>query len=67
MPTLSYLAADNKVSVGDRIVTSGDGGVFPRGIAVGKVVSVEGGVVRVQPFVDNTKLDYITVVDSPIK
>ena len=29
MPTLAYLAANSKIAVGERIVTSGDGGVFP--------------------------------------
>lgn len=63
VPVLSYLAADSKIAVGERIVTSGDGGVFPKGLAVGKVVSVENGVVKVQPFADGNKLDYVSVVD----
>jgi len=66
MPSLSYLAVDSKLAVGERIVTSGDGGVFPKGIAVGKVVSVEDGVVKVQPFMDASRLQFVTVVDSAL-
>jgi rod shape-determining protein MreC len=66
MPTLSYLSADSRVAVGERIVTSGDGGIFPKGIAVGKVVSAEDGVVRVQPYVDANRLYFVTVIDSAL-
>ena len=65
-PSLSYLASDNKIQVGERIVTSGDGGIFPKGIAVGVVTSVEDGVVSVQPFVEPSKVEYVTVVDSAL-
>lgn len=63
LPSLSYVVENELVQVGERLVTSGDGGVFPSGIAVGKVISVENGVVRVQPFVDATNLEYVNVVD----
>jgi len=63
MPTLSYVSADSRIAVGERIVTSGDASVFPKGLAVGRVVSIEGGVVKVQPFADSGKLDYVSVVD----
>ena len=63
LPTLSYLAPDSRIKVGERIVTSGDGGVFPRGLAVGIVKSVEKGVVQVQPFVDMNSTEYVSVVD----
>jgi rod shape-determining protein MreC len=63
LPSLSYLSADSRVQVGERIVTSGDGGIFPKGITVGVVSSVEGGKVVVQPFVDSAKIDYINIVN----
>ena len=63
MPTLSYLANDSSVKVGDRFVTSGDGGVFPAGIPVGIVTDVSKGAVKVQPYVDATKVEYVSVVD----
>lgn len=63
LPSLSYLSSDSKIKVGERIVTSGDGGVFPKGIAVGVVTSVDDGTVSVQPFVEPSKVEYVTVVD----
>ena len=63
LPSLSFLPADSTIKVGERIITSGDGGVFPRGIAIGMVESVENGIVRVRPFVDNVASEYVSVVD----
>jgi rod shape-determining protein MreC len=63
LPTLSYLSPSTVIAVGERIVTSGDGGVFPRGLAVGVVTQVDKGVVKVQPFVDPSRLEYVSAVD----
>lgn len=63
LPTLSYLAANSKVTVGERIITSGDGGVFPKGIPVGVITAIEKGVVTVQPFVDPAGVEYLSVID----
>lgn len=63
MPELLYLSRDNDVKIGDRIVTSGQGGVFPAGLPVGEVVSVTGGHVQVQPFVDFSRLENIRLID----
>ena len=40
-PSLIYLPPETGVQVGDRIVTSGHGGVFPKGIPVGIVTVVD--------------------------
>ncbi|MBI2254344.1 MAG: rod shape-determining protein MreC [Proteobacteria bacterium] len=63
MPELLYLSRDNDVKVGDRIVTSGQGGVFPAGLPVGEVASVTGGHIQVQPFVDFSRLENIRLID----
>lgn len=39
--TLTLVRTNQQVSVGDTVVTSGLGGVFPKGLAVGQVTSVE--------------------------
>lgn len=62
-PSLSYLSADSRIAVGDRIVTSGDGGIFPEGIPVGIVTRVQKDGVKVQPFVDAAKVNYVSVID----
>lgn len=61
-PRLIYLPATAKVSPGDRIVTSGHGGVFPPGLPIGTVVHADKGDVRVQPFVDWDRLEYATLL-----
>ncbi|MEQ1706542.1 MAG: rod shape-determining protein MreC [Rickettsiales bacterium] len=63
LPSLSYIESGSSISVGERIITSGDGGVFPRGIAVGVVTAIEKGVIRVQPFVDASKIEYVSVIE----
>jgi rod shape-determining protein MreC len=62
-PRLLYLPADVAAKVGDRIVTAGSGGVFPPGLPVGVVAAVEGGIVRIEPFANLAKLEYIEIVD----
>ncbi len=59
---LSYVAANHKIEAGDRVVTSGDGGVFPAGIPVGLVESVDSVSVKVKPFVDPSGIEYVSVV-----
>jgi rod shape-determining protein MreC len=52
------------VQRGDRIVTSGHGGSFPVGIPVGEVVqAADGGGVKVRPFADFSRLEFVRVVD----
>lgn len=63
LPTLSYLAANTKIQTGDRVVTSGDGGIFPAGIPVGIVSDVRAGSVTVQPYTDATGIEYVSVVN----
>lgn len=61
--TLRYLPSDMTAIAGDRIVTSGHGGVFPPGLPVGVITSVDKGVVTIQPFVDAEQIEYVRVVD----
>lgn len=63
LPALSYLPAGSKISAGERVVTSGDGGVFPSGIPVGQVVIEEDGAVYVQPFADPATTTFIRTID----
>lgn len=62
-PVLTYLPTTSAIAVGERIVTSGDGGVFPANIPVGVVTAVKGGVIKVQLFSDVAKAEYVSVVD----
>jgi rod shape-determining protein MreC len=62
-PRLLYLPANVAVKVGDRIVTAGSGGVFPPGLPVGVVASVDSGIVRIEPFAELARLEVVQVVD----
>jgi rod shape-determining protein MreC len=63
MPRLRYLPGDAAVSRGQRVVTSGHGGVFPPGLPVGRVVKVSESDIRVRPLVDWNRMEYLRVVD----
>ncbi|RJF87567.1 rod shape-determining protein MreC [Oleomonas cavernae] len=67
LPRLSYLAAGTKVHPGDRIVTSGLGGMFPPGLPIGSIETVTNGVVRVRPWVRFDKLDFIKIVEYSLE
>jgi rod shape-determining protein MreC len=63
LPELLYLSRDSDVKIGDRMVTSGQGGVFPSGLPVGEVISVKDGHILVQPYVDFSRLENIRLID----
>jgi rod shape-determining protein MreC len=62
-PNLLYADAAGAVGVGDRVMTSGQGGVFPPGIPVGVVAGVDGEGARVEPYAPLSRLDYLRLVD----
>jgi rod shape-determining protein MreC len=62
-PRLMYLPSADAVKVGDRVVTSGEGGVFPPRLPVGVVSAIDGGVPRVEPYVELSQLGYVLVAD----
>ena len=62
-PRLLYLRSQVRVQPGDRVTTSGDAGAFPPGLPVGIVTSVDDGDVRVEPYFQRDKLEYLRIVD----
>jgi rod shape-determining protein MreC len=62
-PRLLYLPARSEVKIGDRIVTSGSGGIFPPGLPVGVVSAIQDGIVRVEPYAELARLDYLRIVN----
>lgn len=63
---LQYLPEGSKAKVGERVVTSGDGGLFPSGIVVGTVTAVGRSGVTVTPNADWATLEHVTAVDYPL-
>lgn len=65
-PTLSFLPVNARVRAGDLVVTSGHGGLLPRGLPIGVVVETNDGPV-VRPHARLGQLDYVSVLffESP--
>jgi len=62
-PRLVFLDPKTTTDSGDRIVTSGAGGVFPPGLPVGVVSAVESGVVRIEPYAELSRLQMVRLID----
>lgn len=62
-PKLVSLPEGAKVAVGDRVVTSGHAGVFPSGLGIGTVASVQNGEIVVTPFTAETNREFVRLVD----
>lgn len=63
MPRLTFLPANASIKAGDRVITSGHGGVFPPGLQIGQVVPSGDGVMRVKPNVSFDQLEFVRLVD----
>lgn len=67
---LRYIRTDQTINVGDNVVTSGLGGVFPKGMLLGRVSSVESSPgslyydIVVEPFANPEMLEEVLVVTS---
>jgi rod shape-determining protein MreC len=63
-----YMPADAAVKAGDLLVSSGQGGIFPKGLPVARVLEVSGGgerlfrKVRAAPAVDFNKLEEVLIM-----
>lgn len=69
---IKYLPLMADVAVGDRIITSGMGGIFPKGIPVGKVVRSSRPtngtlfqLIEAQPHADFSRLEDVMVLKRP--
>ncbi|MFN4283346.1 MAG: rod shape-determining protein MreC [Alphaproteobacteria bacterium] len=62
-PQLALLPATARPKVGERVVTSGHGGLLPAGLPVGVVLGTRDGQTRVKPFVNWDRLEYVRIVD----
>ena len=62
-PQLISLPGNAKISVGDRVVTSGMAGVYPAGLPVGVIVSIDDGLIKVRPFFNRSRLEMVRIVD----
>ena len=61
-PPIDFLENPDLVRPGDRVVTSGDGGVFPAGLLMGQVAADPGGRLRVRLAADYERLEFLRVL-----
>jgi len=62
-PRLLYLDDISAVQVGQVVMTSGDAGLMPPGLPIGTVVAKSKTAVRVLPYVDWGRMEYLRIVD----
>lgn len=64
---LNYIRAEEKVALGDPVVTSGMDGIYPKGLPVGKVIEVREGpsifkLIKVKPDVHFSALQEVLLI-----
>ena len=69
---MEYVAGTADLKAGDRIVTSGIDGIYPKGFVVGQIESVERGggeftSILIRPAVEFSSLEAVLVILAPIE
>lgn len=72
-PKLEFIDGTDRIQPGDLIETSGDGGVFPPDLPIGRVVATQGGTWRAALLADYSRLEFVrllrynpdTLIDTP--
>jgi rod shape-determining protein MreC len=69
---LDYVANSEQVEVGEIVLSSGLDGIYPKGLAIGKVVDVRKGKgvfrsIKIQPFMDFMRIEEVSVILIPPK
>jgi rod shape-determining protein MreC len=68
---LNYIGNSEQVENGDVVLSSGLDGIFPKGLAIGKVVDVRKGKgvfrsIKVQPYLDFMRVEEVSVILSDL-
>lgn len=64
IPPLEFIENPDEVRPGDRVISSGDGGVFPAGLLVGEVIRGADRRLRVRLSADYERLTFLRVLRS---
>ncbi len=67
---MEYVPSASDVKVGDRVVTSGIDGIYPKGFVIGQIESIERGAgtfsgIVIRPAVEFGSLEEVLVVLTP--
>jgi len=63
-PTVDFVENPDELRPGDRVVTTGDGGVFPPGLLIGEIARGRDRRLRVRLAADYGRLEYLRVLRS---
>lgn len=61
-PPVDFLENPDLVRPGDRVISSGDGGIFPAGQLIGQIAADPGGRLRVRLAADFERLEFLRVL-----
>ena len=61
-PKLDFVRGHDSVRVGDQILSSGDGGIFPRGLPIGEAVKGVDNVWRVRLYSNRSPIDFVKIM-----
>jgi len=68
--SLGYVVNDDKVQIGERVFTSGEDRIYPKGLPVGVVVEAHPGAsfqeISVQPFAKLDRLEEVLIVTKKV-
>lgn len=62
LPTLVYVGDVHKIQPGEKVVTSGMGGIFPAELPVGIVDEVTNGKIRIRPYVPFHHIEWVHIL-----
>ncbi|TNC49020.1 rod shape-determining protein MreC [Rubellimicrobium rubrum] len=65
-PLLDFIEDRDAVRPGDRVVTAGDGALFPADLLVGRVAEGTDGRLRLRLSADYERLEFVRVLRSPL-
>ncbi len=61
-PPIEFVVQADEIRPGDRVVSSGAGGLFPADILIGQVFTDRDGRLRLRPAADYRRLDFVRVL-----
>ncbi len=60
---LRFLQRDADVKIGDRVLTSGHGGVYPPDVPIARVSNIEADIIQLEPVGLLNQLDYVRIMN----
>lgn len=67
LPLLRFVPLNPSFLPGDRVITSGRDGLLPAGLPIGRIEASAGAELRVRPFVDWARLDFVGLLEAASK